>query len=98
MAEEFSNSGRRNPFTAGNLLCAILLTAVMLIGGYFRFVGMNWDDYSHWHPDERFITLQVLPVVGTSLSFTGSDPLSELNTCAARYPETSGVGGFFDTE
>ncbi|MFN8376631.1 MAG: DUF2298 domain-containing protein [Anaerolineae bacterium] len=89
---------RRNPFTPSHVLCALLLAVVVLIGGYFRYVGMNWDDYSHWHPDERFITLQVLPAIGTTLAFTGSDPLSELNTCAQRYPDTGGVGGYFDTQ
>jgi YYY domain-containing protein len=98
MAEFSNNSGRKNPFTLSNFVSGVLLVAIMLVGGYFRFVGLSWDDYSFWHPDERFITLQVLPAVGTTLAFTGSDPLSELNTCAARYPATGGEGGFFDTQ
>ncbi|MFT5193042.1 MAG: YYY domain-containing protein [Cellvibrionaceae bacterium] len=27
------------------------------MGGYFRFVGLNWDDFTHLHPDERFLTI-----------------------------------------
>lgn len=35
----------------------ILLIGVLLIGAYFRFVGVNWDDTYHLHPDERFLTM-----------------------------------------
>jgi YYY domain-containing protein len=33
-------------------LCLIL---ILLVGSYFRFLGVNWDDYTHLHPDERHI-------------------------------------------
>ena len=29
-------------------LCLVL---VLLVGAYFRFTGVNWDDYTHLHPD-----------------------------------------------
>lgn len=35
----------------------ILLLFIILIGGYFRFVGINWDENFHLHPDERFLTM-----------------------------------------
>lgn len=35
---------------------AMILAVVLMIGGYFRFVGLNWDEYQHLHPDERFMT------------------------------------------
>jgi len=35
----------------------VLLILVLLSGIYFRFVGVNWDDYTHLHPDERFLTM-----------------------------------------
>ena len=41
----------------------ILLIGVLLIGAYFRFVGIKWDDIYHLHPDERFLTM-----VETSIS------------------------------
>ncbi len=35
----------------------LLLILVILIGGYFRFVGIRWDETQHLHPDERFLTM-----------------------------------------
>ncbi|MCZ7673718.1 MAG: glycosyltransferase family 39 protein [Chloroflexi bacterium] len=34
----------------------ILLFLILLIGAYFRFTGLNWDQGTHLHPDERFLT------------------------------------------
>lgn len=28
-----------------------------MLGAYFRFVGLDWDDGQHLHPDERFLTM-----------------------------------------
>ena len=33
------------------------LIIVLLIGAYFRFVGIQWDSTYHLHPDERFLTM-----------------------------------------
>ena len=33
------------------------LLAVLLLGAYFRFTGVNWDENFHLHPDERFLTM-----------------------------------------
>ncbi len=38
-------------------LVDLLLILILLVGGYFRFVGINWDDLQHVHPDERFMTM-----------------------------------------
>jgi YYY domain-containing protein len=35
----------------------LLLVGVLLFGAYLRFVGVNWDDVYHLHPDERFLTM-----------------------------------------
>ena len=56
--------------TRGNALVAILLALTLLVGGYFRFVGLNWDDFSYLHPDERFLTINTMPLVGGGLEFT----------------------------
>ncbi len=37
------------------LLVTLLL--ILLVGGGFRFMGINWDQGHHQHPDERFITM-----------------------------------------
>ena len=36
----------------------MLLILILLLGGYLRFNGMNWDNFSALHPDERFLTLE----------------------------------------
>lgn len=35
----------------------LLMILVILVGGYFRFVGIQWDENQHLHPDERFLTM-----------------------------------------
>ncbi len=35
----------------------VLLLVILLLGGYFRFIGLNWDSNQHLHPDERFVTM-----------------------------------------
>ena len=44
----------------------VLLIAVLLVGGYFRFVGIKWDDVYHLHPDERFLTMVETDIIPTS--------------------------------
>jgi YYY domain-containing protein len=50
-----------------------MLAIVVLLGGYLRFVGLNWDSFSALHPDERFLTLNLLPLVGGGLELTPDD-------------------------
>lgn len=40
----------------------ILLIGILILGAYVRTVGLNWDENTHMHPDERFLTM-----VATSL-------------------------------
>jgi hypothetical protein len=55
------------------LLAALLLLVIVLVGGYFRFMSMNWDDFASLHPDERFLTRNLLPLLGSALEFTPDD-------------------------
>lgn len=86
-----------------NVLVGLLLILVMLLGGYQRFTGLNWDDYIAFHPDERFLG-QVSSAMGRPFSeftLTGTDPLireQQYQNCMERYPETAGQGGYFDAE
>ncbi|MGE5221396.1 MAG: ArnT family glycosyltransferase, partial [Omnitrophica WOR_2 bacterium] len=41
----------------------IILIYILLMGAYFRFVGINWGEYQYLHPDERFLIW-----VGTDIS------------------------------
>jgi YYY domain-containing protein len=45
----------------------LLFILIILLGAYFRFTGLNWDDGRHLHPDERFLTM-----VETSLAWPSS--------------------------
>ncbi|WP_298003503.1 DUF2298 domain-containing protein [uncultured Anaerolinea sp.] len=35
----------------------VLLIGIIILGAYFRTVGLNWDENTHMHPDERFLTM-----------------------------------------
>ena len=55
------------------IVAACLLSIIVIFGGWLRFTGQNWDDYSHTHPDERFLTALLLPVVGGRNEYTHDD-------------------------
>jgi len=48
-------SSRRK--TLSSLAVVLALGAILALGAYFRFVGLNWDENQHLHPDERFLTM-----------------------------------------
>ena len=61
-------------------LVASLLIVVLILGGYLRFVGLDWDAEQHLHPDERFLTMvesSLLPVPNIGEYFNTS--ISTLN-------------------
>ena len=72
-------SQKANPSWKVNLL----LMLILLVGAYFRFVGLNWDQNFHQHPDERFITMAadgIRGVSGISAYFdTATSTLNPLN-------------------
>ena len=47
---------KRNRQTAPAIIW-FLLIVILASGAYFRFIGTNWDDSQHLHPDERFLTM-----------------------------------------
>ncbi len=60
------------------------LVAVLLIAAGLRLTGLNWDDYQHHHPDERYIawvaTTIEFPTPGTAAWADVLDPIrSTLN-------------------
>ena len=36
-----------------------ILALILLLGAFFRFKGLDWDEGHHLHPDERFLTMVV---------------------------------------
>ncbi len=53
-----------------NIYPFFLLALILLFAGITRFIGQNWDDFSYTHPDERFLTLNLLPQMGGDNQFT----------------------------
>ncbi len=68
----------RRQHMRNHALSSLLLAIILIYGSALRFVGQNWDDFSHTHPDELFLTLLVLPNLGGRNSYTADD---------ARFPE-----------
>lgn len=104
MVEAVVSSEKKRYWTLGisrsDVLVGILLALVMLGGGYFRFIGQSWDEYTIWHPDERFFTNMTSELNGPQRFTDDSiDPIAEQTaTCLARYPSTGGIGGYFDAQ
>ncbi|MBC8100181.1 MAG: glycosyltransferase family 39 protein, partial [Armatimonadetes bacterium] len=91
--------------TRSDAFVALLLTFTVLLGGYFRFIGLNWDDNTRFHPDERFLTINVGSQIGRGYLSFNQSPVEirsdeeQLANCQARYPDSpNGVGGYFDAE
>lgn len=53
-----------------NIIAFILLVVILLYAGLLRYTGQNWDDFTYSHPDERFLTLNLLPQVGGGNEYT----------------------------
>jgi YYY domain-containing protein len=90
----------RVSFSRSDWFIAALLVVIIIFGGYFRFVGLNWDDFTHLHPDERFLT-GVASALGGGLRSSESGPVeqqAQIDECVARYPQTGGQGSFFDAQ
>lgn len=84
--------------TTRDLVFTGLLILTLLLGGYFRFTGQNWDDFVRFHPDERYLTTFVAPNIGGELVVTGNRSSEVQAMCEARYPDNRGRGGYFDTD
>lgn len=98
-AESYAVTPPRAASPRSNLIVAALLIALFTAAAYFRFVGQNWDDFTHLHPDERFLT-QVAEAIGGPLIPTNPAPelrQAQVEECQRRYPATNGVGDFFDS-
>lgn len=75
----------------------IALLLILASGYYMRSIGRSWDDYTHLHPDERFLT-QMAELINAGLPLNpaqlpagseGADPPSQIAYCNAQYPAPS---------
>lgn len=46
----------KRPFPWRDLLTVVVMVALIAVGYWMRAAGRSWDDYTHLHPDERFLT------------------------------------------
>ncbi len=53
--ETTTSSKSLNSRRPAELIFDLILVAVLLLGLYFRMVGIDWGEYQHLHPDERFL-------------------------------------------
>ncbi len=72
MLESLTRSMWRPQFRQATL-SVFLLAVILIYGGGLRFIGQNWDDFSHTHPDELFLTRLVLPNIGGGNAFTADE-------------------------
>ncbi len=63
------------------------LLAVLLVGGYFRLLNLDWDEGEHLHPDERYMTM----VTGAIRTPGPADQFSDPP------PGCESWGGYFDS-
>ncbi|MFN2148318.1 MAG: DUF2298 domain-containing protein [Anaerolineales bacterium] len=61
----------------------IALFLILVLGAYLRFTGLNWDEGTHLHPDERFLTLveSAIKLPGSISEYfdTAASPLNPYN-------------------
>ncbi len=43
------------PSRRTDVIVDLLLVIILLVGAYFRFIGIDWGEYTYLHPDERFL-------------------------------------------
>ncbi|MBN2256898.1 MAG: glycosyltransferase family 39 protein [Anaerolineaceae bacterium] len=61
-------------------LSDILILLIVIAAIYLRFIGLNWDQNAHLHPDERFLTMVVSSIsTVSSISDYFNTDISPLN-------------------
>lgn len=72
-----------------NLTSFLILIGILIIGAFFRFYNLNWDQNQHLHPDERFLTM-----VGNAMSIP-KNPIDYFNPQTSSFnPENIGFKFF----
>lgn len=84
--------------TSRQSIVVFALLLVIIGAGYtMRSIGRNWDDYTHLHPDERFLTDIVTKIrSGRALNparlppgVPDPEPAQQIAYCDAKYPAPS---------
>lgn len=65
----------------------IILLFIVLLGAFFRFYNVDWDQGQHLHPDERFLTMVATAMMLPTNPVTYLDPqLSTMNPANIGHP------------
>lgn len=65
----------------------IILLLIVLLGAFFRFYNVDWDQGQHLHPDERFLTMVATAMVIPTNLLNYFDPqLSTMNPANIGHP------------
>jgi YYY domain-containing protein len=79
----------RKPIKFPNWLFDVFLLVVLVGGACFRFTGINWDEDSYNHPDERFLAMtaeNLVPVASLADYFnTSTSSLNPANQGSGFY-------------
>ena len=54
---DIEQPNRQNGQFLNSIVAAGVMMFVILTAAYLRFVGIDWDENQHLHPDERFLTM-----------------------------------------
>ncbi len=54
-------------------ITALSLGIILIFAGILRITGQNWDDFSYTHPDERFLSILLLPNIGGGNEYTNDE-------------------------
>ena len=76
---------------------AVALALIVAIAAVLRLAGLQWDDGTQLHPDERFLTMVTTAIGRGVLEPAGPDAAARLAACRAKHPATGGVGPWLDT-
>lgn len=75
------------------LIFDLLLIYVLLIGAYFRLIGIYWGEYQYLHPDERFLVW-----VGTDITpLKCQDVTIPVEQCPKAQRQWLSLSEYFDT-
>ena len=73
------------------------LALILVVAATLRLAGLEWDDGTRLHPDERFLTMVTVALGRGALAPSGPDAAARTTACRARYPHSNGVGPWLDT-
>ena len=83
-----ANSSRTRRARIWPVLRPALLIAILVVAGWFRFTGLNWDEDQLLHPDERYVGVLAsairTPQTLAEYFDSGASPLNPFNTSWGR--------------